>query len=154
LLDAAEPVLDDVAATGENLGPRSEAFGHAIERVLDFETGHRANVVRASRAERTNAAGFRVAVVDLLEIAQPAVAGWRQQLPGRADVGVAPSVVSELVPAEEALAHRRSSLRLGDMRNAARLLAGLDVLHFEVAAVGDDVDRFDPENVAGRLDGC
>ena len=39
------------------------------------------------------------------------------------------------------------------MRNAAGLLAGLDVLDFEVATVGDDVDRFDPENFAGRLGG-
>ena len=39
------------------------------------------------------------------------------------------------------------------MRNAVGLLAGLDVLDFEVAAVGDDVDRFDPKYVAGRLGG-
>ena len=39
------------------------------------------------------------------------------------------------------------------MRNAAGLLAGLDVLDFEVTAVGDDVDRFHPENVAGWLGG-
>ena len=40
------------------------------------------------------------------------------------------------------------------MRNAAGLLAGLDVLDLEVAAVGDDVDRLDPENVAGRPAVC
>jgi homoserine kinase len=42
-------MLNDLAATVENLGPGFEAFGHAIERVLVFETGDRANVVRASR---------------------------------------------------------------------------------------------------------
>jgi hypothetical protein len=55
------------------------------------------------RARRTNATRFRGAVIDLLEIAQPAVADWRQQLPGRADVGVPLLVVSELVFAEETL---------------------------------------------------
>src|SRR5271165_6904691 len=39
-----------------------------LERVLVFETGHRADVARALRAERTNAAGFRVAVIDFLKI--------------------------------------------------------------------------------------
>ena len=33
------------------------------------------------------------------------------------------------------------------------LLAGLDVLDLEVAAVGDDVDRLDTENAAGRFGG-
>jgi hypothetical protein len=42
---------------------------------------------------------------------------------------------------------------LRDMRLEGGLLAGLDVLDFVVAAVGDDVDRLDPENVAGRLSG-
>ena len=39
------------------------------------------------------------------------------------------------------------------MGNAAGLLASLDVLDFEVAAVGDDVDRLDAQNFAGRLGG-
>src|SRR5208337_2395769 len=39
-----------------------------LECVLVFETGHRADVARALRAERTNAAGFRVAVIDFLKI--------------------------------------------------------------------------------------
>jgi len=102
---------------------------------------------------RTSAAGFRVAVVDLFEITQPAVADWRQQCPGRADIGIALGVVSEFVLAEEALAHRRATLGLGNMRDAAGLLAGLDVLGLEVAAVGDDVDGLDPQNFAGRLGG-
>ena len=93
LLDAAEGMLDDLAATVENLGPRFEAFSHAIEHVLVFETGRRANIVRASRAKRTDPAGFRRAVIDLRKIAQPAVADQRQQLPGRTQsVGVAPGV--------------------------------------------------------------
>ena len=98
-------MLDDLAATIENLGPRFEALDHAIEHGLVFEAGNRAHVVRPSRAQRTIAAGFRVAVVDLFEIAQPAAADRRQQLAGGADVGAALSVVSELVLAEEALAH-------------------------------------------------
>ena len=39
------------------------------------------------------------------------------------------------------------------MRNAVGFLAGLDFLDFEVTAVGDDADGFDPEDVAGRLGG-
>src|SRR5271165_4448560 len=39
-----------------------------LERVLVFETGHRADVARTLSAERTNAAGFRVAVIDFLKI--------------------------------------------------------------------------------------
>src|SRR5208282_1590667 len=101
LLDRAEGVLDDLAATVKNLGPRFEALGHAVEHGLVFEAGNRAHVVCASRAQRTLAAGFRVAVVDPFEIAQPAVADRRQERPGRANIGVALSVVSELVLAEE-----------------------------------------------------
>jgi hypothetical protein len=32
-------------------------------------------------------------------------------------------------------------------------LAGFDVLDFEVAAIGDDVDRLDVQNLAGRFCG-
>jgi hypothetical protein len=39
LLYAAEGMLDDLAATVENLGPPFETFGHAIERVLVCERG-------------------------------------------------------------------------------------------------------------------
>jgi hypothetical protein len=58
LFDAAEGALDDLAATVENLGPPFETFGHAIERVLVFEARDRPNVVRASRAQWTNAQTF------------------------------------------------------------------------------------------------
>ena len=34
LLDAAEGMLDDLAAAVENVGPRRQALRHAIERVL------------------------------------------------------------------------------------------------------------------------
>jgi hypothetical protein len=46
LLDAAKGMLDDLAATVENLRPLLQALGHAIERLLVFEA------VRASRAQR------------------------------------------------------------------------------------------------------
>ena len=85
-------------------------------------------------AQRAIAAGFRGAIVDL-EIAQPAVADRRQQLPGRADVGVALGVVQELVLAKQALARRGATLRPGNVGNAAGLLASLDVLALEVAAI-------------------
>ena len=64
------------------------------------------------------------------------MADWRQYLPGRADIGVAPRVVAKLVLAKEALADRGAALRSGNVRDAAGLLAGLDVLDLEVAAVG------------------
>jgi hypothetical protein len=44
-------------------------------------------------------------------------------------------------------------LRSRNVRDAAGLLAGLDVLGLEVAAVGDDVDRLDVQNFAGRFCG-
>jgi hypothetical protein len=49
-----------------------------------------------------------------------------------------------------ALAHRRAALRLGNVGNAAGLLASLDILNLEVAAIGDDVDA---QDFAGRLRG-
>src|SRR5580692_4651017 len=94
-------MLDDLAAAVENVGPRRQALRHAIERVLVFDAGDRADAVRASCAQRAVVAGFGVAVVDLLEIAQPAMAERLQRLPSGADVGVAPSVVAELVLAEK-----------------------------------------------------
>src|SRR5580698_4888250 len=151
LLDAAEGMLNDLATTVENLGPRFEALGHAVERGLVFEAGNGAHVVRASRAHRAVTTGSSIAVIDFGEIAQPAVADRRQHLPGRANIGVALGVVAKLVLAEEALADRGAALRSGNVRDAAGLLAGLDVLDLEVAAVGDDVDRLDVENLAGRF---
>ena len=62
-------------------------------------------------------------------------------------------VVSKLVLAKQALAHRGAALRPGNVRNAADFLAGLDILSLEVAAVGDDVDRLDAQDFAGRLGG-
>src|SRR5580700_9992485 len=140
-------MLDDLATTVENLRPLLQARGHAIEHGLVFEAGNRAHVVRASRAHRAVTTGSSIAVIDFGEIAQPAVADRRQHLPGRADIGVAPRVVAKLVLAEEVLAHRGAALRSGNVRNAAGLLAGLDVLDFEVAAIGDDVDRLDVQNL-------
>src|SRR5271157_2901142 len=99
-------MLDDLAAAAQNRRPGFEALGHAIENVLVFEAENRADVVRASRAQLASAAGFWVAVVNPFELAQAAVADWRQQLSGRADVGVAPRVVPELVLAKQVLAHR------------------------------------------------
>jgi hypothetical protein len=44
-------------------------------------------------------------------------------------------------------------LRSGNVRNATDLLVGLDVLDLEVAAVGDDVDHLDVQNLASRFCG-
>src|SRR5271169_5468410 len=125
LLDAAEGMLNDLAATVENLRPLLQARGHAIEHGLVFEARNGAHVVRASRAHRAVTTGFSIPVIDFGEIAQPAVADWRQYLSGRADIGVAPRVVAKLVLAEEARADRGAALRSGNVRNAAGLLAGL-----------------------------
>jgi hypothetical protein len=149
----AEGMLDDLAATVENLRPFLQALGHAIEHGLVFETGNGAHVVRASRAHRAVTTGSSITVIDFGEIARPAVADWRQHLPGRADISVAPRVVAKLVLAEEALADRGAALRSGNVRNATDFLTGLDVLGLEVAAVGDDVDRLDVQNLAGRFCG-
>src|SRR5208337_5625366 len=63
-----------------------------LERVLVFETGHRADVARALRAERTNAAGFRVAAIDFLKISNRD-AGQQAPTPTR-PLGVAQAAVS------------------------------------------------------------
>ena len=139
LLDAAERMLDDFATTVANLRPLLQALGHAIEHGLVFEAGNGAHVVRASRAYRAVSTSSSIPVIDFGEIAQPAVADRRQQLAGWADVGVAARVVAKLVLAEEALADRGAALWSGNVRNAAGPLTGLDVLDFEVAAIGDDV---------------
>ena len=39
------------------------------------------------------------------------------------------------------------------MRRQSRLLASLDVLAFEIATIGDDIDRLDFEKGAGRFGG-
>jgi hypothetical protein len=91
LFDGAEGVLNDFAAAIENVWPGRHALGHAIERVLVVETGNRANVVRALRAQRAIATGFWVTVVSLFEVAQPAISDRRQRLPGRTDIRVAPA---------------------------------------------------------------
>ena len=44
-------------------------------------------------------------------------------------------------------------MRSGNVRDAAGLLAGVDVLDLEVAAVGDDVDHLDIQNLASRFSG-
>jgi hypothetical protein len=59
-------------------------------RGLVFEARNRAHVVRAARADRAVVTRSSITVIDLGEIAQRAVADRRQQLPGRADIGVAP----------------------------------------------------------------
>lgn len=69
----------------------------------------------ASRSERTDEAGRPIAVVDLLQIPQPAIVVRRQSFSGRADIDVPGWIVAELVLGEKALTHRRSALRLGDM---------------------------------------
>ena len=46
---------------------------------------------------------------------------------------------------------RGAALRSGNVRNATDLLTGLNVLDLEVAAVGDDTDRLDVQNLAGRV---
>ena len=119
-----------------------------------FEAGNRAHVVRASRAHRAVATCSSITVIDFGKIAQPTAADRRQQLPIRANIGVAPHVVAKLVLAKEALAHRGAALRSGNVRDAARLLAGLDVLDLEVAAVGDDVDGLDVQNLAAGSAVC
>ncbi len=51
-------MLDDLAATVENLWPRFEALGHTIENVLVFEAGNRAerpSFVRRVRSGHTSA---------------------------------------------------------------------------------------------------
>src|ERR1700684_4409189 len=121
-------MLDDLAATVENLRPLLQALGHAIEHGLVFEARNGAHVGRASRAHRVVMTGSPVTVIDFGEIAQPAVADWRQYLPGRADIGVAPDIVAKLVLAEEALADRGAALRSGNVRNATDLLASLAIL--------------------------
>jgi hypothetical protein len=81
-----EGMFDDL----ENLGPLLQALGHAIEHGLVFEAGNGACVVRASRAHRAVTTGSSITVIDFGEIAQPAVADWRQHLPGWANIDVAP----------------------------------------------------------------
>ncbi len=91
-------MLDDLAATVENLRSLLQALGHAIEPGLVFEVGNGARPVRASGADRAVTTGSSIAVIDFGEIAQPAVADRRQHLPGRADISVAFRVVSETRP--------------------------------------------------------
>jgi hypothetical protein len=83
-------MLDDLAATIENLRPLLQALGHAIEHRLVFETRNGATsfVHRAHRAVTT---GSSITVIDFGEIAQPAVADRYQQRPRRANIGVAPA---------------------------------------------------------------
>jgi hypothetical protein len=96
--------------------------------------------VHRARSRQSRQA-FRVAPVDLLEIAQPAVADRRQQLPSRADVGVALGVVSKLVLTKQALAHRGAALRPDPFRTSAESRASFH-FHQELCSPGYKRNHF------------
>jgi hypothetical protein len=62
-------------------------------------------------------------------------------------------VVAKLVLAKKAVRHCGSTLWLWDMGRQSRLLASRDVLAFEIALVGHDIDRLGVQNLARRLGG-
>ncbi|MGB7977109.1 MAG: hypothetical protein WCF81_22785 [Roseiarcus sp.] len=114
-------MLDGLAATVENLWPRLQALGHAIEPGLVFAAGDGANVVRISHTT-----GSYDRFLDyrnrLGEIAQPAHGGSASATSRQGADVVARCVISKVVIVKRALAR-------------------LDILSLEVAAVGDDVER-------------
>ena len=75
----------------------------------------------------------------------------RQDFAGGTDIDIPVGIVAELILAEEAIAHRWAALRLGNIGCQASLLAGLDILDLEVAAIGDNVDLLNTQNLARRL---
>src|SRR5208337_2178971 len=129
-------MLDGFSTPVEDFWPRLQSLRHAIKRVLVFEARDSANIPRTAWTQRASAAGACIAVIDFLQFAQLAFADRRQFLPGRTNIGVARRVVAELVLAEKAIVHRRAALRFGNIGRDPRLFAGLDVLGFEVAAIG------------------
>src|SRR5450759_5416394 len=153
LLDRAEGMFDGLAAPVEDFRPRPQAGGHAVEHRLVLQTRDLTIAVGAARPYRTTLAGRPVGVVYLLQIPELAFIARRKNLPGRTNEYVPLRIVAELVLAKEAVAHRRSALRLGNIRRYPRLLAGLDVLDREVAPIGGDIDGLDIEDGAGRLGG-
>jgi hypothetical protein len=62
------------------------------------------------------------------------------------------AVVDRLQVMREAVAHRGAALRLGNVGNAADLLAGLDILDLKVA-IGNEVDRLDTSRRSGLFFG-
>ena len=76
-----------------------------------------------------------------------------QPLPGRTKKAVAIWVVAKLVLTEQARSDRRTTLRAGHVRIHPGLLAGLDVLHLEVAPIGHDRDPLHTEDLFGGLGG-
>jgi hypothetical protein len=154
LLDAAEGVLDGLTAPREDVRPGLQAARHPVQHGLVPQPRDPATVGGAPRSERTDGARRRIAVIDLFQIAQLALVVRRQGFSGRTDEDIPGRIVAELLLGEEALARRRSALRLGDMGREPRLLAGLDVLDLEVTPIGDDIDALDVEDGAGRPAVC
>jgi hypothetical protein len=66
-------MLNDLAATVEDLRPLLQALGHAVEPGLVFKAGNRAHIIRASRAIAV-ATRLSITAIDFGEIARPAVA--------------------------------------------------------------------------------
>src|SRR5271166_2925097 len=90
--------------------------------------------------ERAGPTGTGVAVIDYgVALDLPVVAGL-ETLSAGAKIGVAARVVAKLFPAEQRIADRRPALWASDIGIDTGLLAGLDVLTFVIALVGDGID--------------
>src|SRR4051794_37585512 len=109
--------------------------------------------LRAARAKGAIPAGLLIDVVDLLQPTYHRRGVSLQSVTGRAQDAVTGRVVSELILAEQAGRDRGAALRARHIGYHSGLLAGLDILDLEVAAVGDHRDAVRAEQRLGRRRG-
>src|SRR5271163_2200314 len=135
-------------------GRAAKTFGHAVEHRLIGPAADPSMGIRgATRFERAGPTGTGVAVTDQgVPLDLPVVAGF-ETLSAGAKIGVAARVVVKLFLAEQPMADRRPALRVSNVGIDAGLFAGLDILAFVVALVGDGIEPRHAEHFFGGAGG-
>ena len=121
-------MLDGFAPHLEYLGPRRQAFSHAVKHRLIGPAADPAIAIRgATRSERAGPTGTGVAVIDQGMPLDLRVVAGLETLSTGAKIGVAARVVAKLFLAERPIANRRPALWSSDIGIDAGILAGLDI---------------------------
>jgi impB/mucB/samB family C-terminal domain len=121
-------MFDDRATPVQKIGPFRYPHFHTLKSIFVFKAGDGAVSVCALRSQWTIAAGAGIGIVNLLHLAQPALADGFEFMPARANIDVLRSVVAKLILAEKAIRHGCPALRARHVGHEPRLLAGRDVL--------------------------
>src|SRR5829696_6264970 len=144
-------MLRHLAPPIENVRALRQPVLHPVQHGFVLKPRHRAKpALRAARAKRATPARPLVDVVDLLQPAYHRRGVSLQSVTDRAQDAVTGRVVSELILAEQAGPDRGAALRARHIGRHSSLLAGLDILDLEVAAVGNYRDAVRAKQLLGR----